>query len=138
MVIMYGKTISTIFRLLLLLHCYSQVATIFRWISGYFANFFLLKCLPSNATRKSRVKTVVGKLQSLILLGTRREAPLEHFIAPDVPTSQQRLTMTWNTTYLWNIQECEQKTLTSVKNVWRNSLAFIRYENTGTVNMEFW
>ena len=48
--------------------------------------------------RKLQEKIVVRKLQNLILFGTRWHAPLEHSIAVNVPTSQQRLSQTWITT----------------------------------------
>ena len=43
--------------------------------------------------KKIHVKIVVPKLQET-LYGTRRDAPLEHVIAINVPTSQQRLRLT--------------------------------------------
>ena len=134
--IMYRVTLATDFLLLSLLHCYSQVATICTFSSDcsvkhLFSNVFV------KPKKKLPIKVVVPKLQETILYGTRRDVQLEHFIALHVPTSQQRLRLTWFFTYLRKIQECEQKTHTSRKFVCRNSLAFMRYENTGAVKMEF-
>ena len=138
MVIMYWLTLATFFWPLFLLHCYNQVATTFTFfLSDDSVTLLLMKCLPSKTTRELHLKTVVRKLQSLNLLATKTDVPLEHFYAPKVRTSHQRLRLTWITTYLRNIQQCKQKTPTSVTIVWRNFLAIVRYEKIGAVNMEF-
>ena len=40
---------------------------------------------------KKHVKSVVPKLQGTKMCGSRRDVPLGHFIALNVPTVQQRL-----------------------------------------------
>ena len=80
-----GANFSPLFQLL----CYSQVASIFTFISDYFVKLLLLKCLFYIGTRKLHVRIVVPKLQSLILRVTRRDVQLEHCIVPNAPISQQ-------------------------------------------------
>ena len=48
---------------LFLFHCFSQIATIFTFISETFVILLLLEKLPSNATKKSLVKIVEQKLE---------------------------------------------------------------------------
>ena len=52
-----------IFSPLFLFHCFSQVATNFTFISETFFILLLLKCLPSNARKKSLVKIKEHKLE---------------------------------------------------------------------------
>ena len=85
----YAKILATTFSPLFHLPSYRQVASIFTFISDYFVKLFLLKCLRSIKTRNLHVRTVVPKLQSLILRVSRRVVHLEHCIVPNVPISPE-------------------------------------------------
>ena len=69
-------------------HCFSQVATIFTFISETFLILLLLKCLPSNATKKSLVKIVEHKLEETFS-DSIRDVQLGRFILLSLPISQQ-------------------------------------------------
>ena len=60
-----------IFSPLFLFHCFSQVATNFTFTSETSLILLLLKCLPSNATKKSLVKSVEHKLEEAYSEGIR-------------------------------------------------------------------
>ena len=83
------KVLATNFSPLFLFHCYSQVASIFTFISDYSVKLLLLKCLLQTDTRKLHVRIVVPKLQSSILRVTKRDVLLVHGIVPNVPVSPQ-------------------------------------------------
>ena len=55
---------------LCLLHCYNQLAQIFRFSSDYYVKHLILKWLRSIETKMLLVTIVVPKLQNLILLVT--------------------------------------------------------------------
>ena len=77
---------------LILLHCYSQVASICTFISDYFVKLpllLLLKCHRYSEKNKLHVKIVVPKLQETILYVTRRDNQLERCIVLTVPISPQ-------------------------------------------------
>ena len=82
-----------IFSPLFLFHCFSQVATNFAFTSETSLILLLLKCLPSNATKKSLVKIVEHKLEEAFSDGIR-DFQLGRFILLSVPTSQQLPTLT--------------------------------------------
>ena len=65
-------------------------------------NTFYPKCLLYSDNRKLHVRSVVPKLQSLILRVTRRVVLLLHCIVDDLPISPQNHKMIWNTILLWN------------------------------------
>ena len=52
-----------LFSPIFLFRCFSQVATIFTFISETSLKLLLLKCVPSKATKKSLVKNVEHKLE---------------------------------------------------------------------------
>ena len=81
----HARNVSLLFHL----YCYSQVASIFTFISNYSVKLSLLKCLRLIETKKLLVTVVVPKLQSSILLVTRRDVQLEHCIVPNVLISPQ-------------------------------------------------
>ena len=85
---LYWKTFATNFYHYFVLHCNSQVATIFTLISDFSVKILPLNCLPSNATRRLRVKIVEPKLRSLIFRVTGRGVRKEDFIALNVQTIQ--------------------------------------------------
>ena len=93
--IMYWVILATDFSPIILLHCYSQVATVCRFISDYCVKVLLLICLPSMATKNLIVRIVVLKLQSLILLVTRKVLLLGHCFVPCVPISPQNPEQIW-------------------------------------------
>ena len=82
-----------LFSPLFLFHCFNQVATIFTFISETSLILLLLKCLPSNATKKSLVKIVEHKLEEAFSDGIRN-VQLGRFILLSVPISQQLLRLT--------------------------------------------
>ena len=84
------KKLARNFSPLFNLHCYSQVASIFTFISDFSVKLQLLKCLRSIETKKLPVAIVVPKLQRLILRVTRRDVQLEHCIVPNVPNSPEK------------------------------------------------
>ena len=73
---------------LFLFHCFKQVATNFTFISETSLILLLIKCLPSNATKKSLVKTVEHKLEE-VFSDSIRDVQLGRFILLSVPISQQ-------------------------------------------------
>ena len=85
----YWVTKTTHFLPLGLLHCYSQIASIFTFDSDSSVKLLLLnlRSLRSIATKKLLAKVVVPKPQSLILLVTRRYVLLVHFTVYIVPIS---------------------------------------------------
>ena len=93
----YWVTKTTHFLPLGLLHCYSQIASIFTFYSDSSVKLLLLnlRSLRSIATKKLLAKVVVPKPQSLILLVTRRYVLLVHFTVYIVPISPLFPRMTW-------------------------------------------
>ena len=76
------------FSPLFLFHCLSQVATNFTFISKTSLLLLLLKCLPSNATKKSLVKIVEHKIEEAFS-DSIRDVQLGRFILLSVSISQQ-------------------------------------------------
>ena len=70
---------------------------------GIICSKHFLRCLVLNATKKVHAITVGHKLQRETLYHTRWDVQLEHFSALSVPTSQQPLRLTWNTTLPRNV-----------------------------------
>ena len=88
----WHKVMSTTcyrFSPLFLFHWFSQVATNFKFTSETSATLLLLKCLPSNTTKKWLVKSVEHKLKEAFFDGLRRDVQLGHLILLSVPISQQ-------------------------------------------------
>ena len=77
-----------VFSPLFLFHCFSQVATNFKFIPETSLILLLLKCLPSNATKKSLVKIVEHKPEEAFS-DTKRDVQLGRFILLSVPISQK-------------------------------------------------
>ena len=77
-----------IFSPLFLSHCFSQVATNFTFTSETSLILLWLKCLPTNATKKSLAKIVEHKSKKAISDGIRN-VQLGRFILLIVPISQQ-------------------------------------------------
>ena len=77
-----------IFSPLFLFHCFNQVATKFTFISETSLILLLLKCLPSNATKKPLVKIVEHKLEEAFY-DSIRDVQLGRFILLSGPISQQ-------------------------------------------------
>ena len=69
--------------------CSSQSATILTFTSETSLLLLLLKCLPSNPTKKLLVKTVEHKLEETFSDSMRRDVQLGHFILLSVLISQQ-------------------------------------------------
>ena len=95
-----AKTPAINFLPLFHLHCYRQVTSIVTFILDYFVKMLLLKCLRSMETKKLHMRTVLPKLQSLILRVTRRDVQLEHCIVLNVPISSQNPKLIWITILL--------------------------------------
>ena len=79
------KTLGANFSPLFLWHCYNQVAKIVTFISDY--SVYDKNAFPYTKT-KFLVNIVEPKLQETILYDTKRDAQLERYIAPSVPTFQ--------------------------------------------------
>ena len=77
-----------IFSPLFVFHCFSPVATNFTFNSEISPILLLLKCLPSNATKKSLVKIVEHKLEEAFS-DSIRDVQLGRFILFSVPLSQR-------------------------------------------------
>ena len=77
-----------IFLPFFLFHCFNQVATNFTFISETSLILLLLKCLPSNATKKSLVKIVEHKLEEAFS-DSIWDVQLGRFILLSVPIAQQ-------------------------------------------------
>ena len=71
------------------LHCYSQFASIFTFISDYCIKLLLLKCVRYSEKKKLHVKIEVPELRESILHGTGRGVLLVHCIVLTVPISPQ-------------------------------------------------
>ena len=82
-----------IFLPLFVFLCFSQVATNFTFTSETSLTLLILKCLPSNATKKSLVKNVEQKLEKAFSDGIR-DVQLGRFILLSVPISQQLARLT--------------------------------------------
>ena len=76
------------FSPLFLFHCFSQFATNFTFTSETSLILLLLKCLRTNATKKSLVKNVEHKSEEAVSDGIR-DVQLGRFILFSVPISQQ-------------------------------------------------
>ena len=96
----YAQILATNFSPFFDWHCYGQVASIFTLVSDYFVKLLILKGLRSIETRKLHVRTVVPKLQSLILRVTRRVVQSKHSVVPKVPNSPQNPKTIWSTILL--------------------------------------
>ena len=83
-----------IFSPLFLFHCFSQVATNFTFTSKTSLILPLLKCLPSNATKKSFVKIVEHKLKKAFPDGIQ-DVQLGRFFLLSAPIFQQLPRLTW-------------------------------------------
>ena len=94
------KLIATNFLPIIHLHCYSQVASIFTFISDDSVKLLLSKCLRSIEIKKLLVTIAVRKLQSLILRVTRGDNRLEHCIVPNILISPQNPKVIWITMLL--------------------------------------
>ena len=95
-----------IFSPLFLFHWFSQDVTNFTFTSETYVILLILKCLPSNATKKSLVKNVEHKLEEL-LSDIIWDVHLERFILLSVPVSQQlpRLTLLYSFNFLnWPVK----------------------------------
>ena len=82
-----------IFPPFFLLHCLSQVATNFTFISETSLLLPLLKCQPPNATKKSLVKIVAHK-QLEVFSDSIRDVQLGRSILLSVPISLQLARLT--------------------------------------------
>ena len=87
------NSICYIFSPLFLFHLFSQVVTNSTFTPETYVILLLLKCLPSNATKKSLVKIVEHKLEETFSDVTW-DVHLGRFILLSVPFSQQLLRLT--------------------------------------------
>ena len=83
-----------IFSALFLFLCFSQVVTNFTFTSETSLIVLLLKCLPSNATKKLLVKFVEHRLVVAFSGSIRGVVQMGRFILLSVPISQQLLKLT--------------------------------------------
>ena len=87
-------------------------------------------------TRKIHVRTVVPKLQSLILGPTRRVVLPKHCIVANVPSSQQNHKLIWITVFLRSTAPQNLISPSSVNFVIKKFQPFMLYGNTKTLNTE--
>ena len=80
---------------LIRLHCFSQIDSIFTFLSDYSVIFPLLQNLRSVETKKLLVPIVLHKLQRLFLPVTRRVVQLELCIVPSGSISRQNPRKIW-------------------------------------------
>ena len=125
----FAKILALNFSPLFHLHCYRQVASIFTFISDYFVKLLLLKCLRSIETKKLHVRSVVPKLQKLVLPVTRRDVQLEQCFAPNVPISPRNPEMIWITILLRSIAPQNLMLPSSVNFVIKSFEDFTLYVN---------
>ena len=130
------KILATKFSPLFLLHCFSQVVSIFTFISDLFVRLLILECLRSMETKKLHMRIVVPKLQSLILPVTRRDVQLEHCIVPPVPISRQSPKMIWITILLRSTAPQNLKLPLNVNVAFKSFQDFTLYVNIETLNTE--
>ena len=91
-----------LFSTLFLFHCFSQVATNFKFTSATSVILKVLKLVPSNETKKTLVKIEEHKLEEEFFDGMRRDVQMGHFFLLSVPISQQlpRLTRLYFLSFL--------------------------------------
>ena len=130
------KKLATNFSPVFLLHCYTQVASFFTFISHYSVKLLFLKWLPYIDTRKLDVRIVVPKLQSLILRVTRRDVLLVHCIAPNDQISPQNPKMVRITILLGSTAPQNLMSLSSVHFVIKSFQDFTLHLNIETLNTE--
>ena len=129
-VILCWVALATYFPPLILLHCYSQVASIFRLISDYFVELSLPSCLSSIATKKLLLKPVVPQLRSWILLVTRKDFPQVHCIAPSVPVFPKSPELKWITTLPGNFLKPLRGLFKNAKKNWRRLSQLLQFART--------
>ena len=78
------------FSPLLQLHCYSQVDSIFTFVSDYSVKPIFSECFRSIEMTKFFVKDLAPQLHRSILPATGRDVRLGYYISPDVPTSPKK------------------------------------------------
>ena len=110
-----------IFPPLFLFLCFSQVATNSTFTSETSLVLLVLKCLPSDATKKSLVKTVEHKVEEAFSNSVRGHVQLGHFIlfrCPNFSTiSQTYLSLTlWF--YQMTVETWLHLSLTTVRCFW--------------------
>ena len=130
------KLLATIFSPLFLLHCYSQVASTFTFISDYSVKLLFLKCPVYIDTRKLHVRFVVPKLQSLILRVTRKDILPVHYTVPNVPISPQNPKKIWFTIMLRCTAPQNLMSPSSVSFVFKSFQDYTLYVNIETVKPE--
>ena len=137
MVILYWVALAWFFSPWILSHCYCQVDKIFTLISDYSSKLMILKCLISIQTKQLLVAIEVHKLQSLILLVTRRIVLLVQCILPKVPIFQQNPWITWIIKLLKTKSPQNLILASSVNFVIKSFQDFTLYDNIKTPNMDF-
>ena len=119
------------------MHCYSQVATIFAFVSEYSVKFLLPICLPSVATKKLLVKFLVPTLQKIILFVTRKAVQLGYWFVPSVPISPKHPKTIRIIKRLGNTEPQNLVLLSSVNFDTNSFQEFTFYVNIRTPNMVF-
>ena len=86
--------------------------------------------------KKLDVKIVVPKQQEEILYSTRRDDQHGTLYCTKCPNFSTTTQTDLNYHIAKRNRGVRVKTVTNVKFVWRKSLAFVRYDNIGALNME--
>ena len=134
---LFRKRLASKFSQLFFLHCYSQVASIFTFISDLSVNLIILKCLRSIESKKSLLTNVESKLQNLILLITIGDVKLEHCIVPSVPISPKNPKESWIVILFRDTVPQNLLLLSNVNFAIKSFQDFMFYVNMKTSNMVF-
>ena len=132
----YWKVLGTFFRSMFRLQCYSQPSSTFTFLLVDSGKFLFLKCFHSINTKKILSTIVVRKLQSLILLVTRRLAQLEPCIVPSVPISPQNPRVVWSIMSIRNTVLPNLLSICTALNDWKEKLR--KFSNTPFVKCMDW
>ena len=110
--------LATIQWSLFLLHCWSQVATIFTLNSDFFGELLLLNYFASTAMRKVSEKNGEHKLDEALLDVTKRNVRLEHWwFVPNFRNPRPRSWVIWNLKLSTSSAQPHQRKLTNVDHV---------------------
>ena len=131
----FFKNFAANFSSLFHLHCYSQVTSVFTFISVYSVKILFLKCRRSIALKKLLVTFVVPKLQSFLLRVTRGFVRLVHCVVLLVTISSQNPKMIWFIIFLKSTAPQTLMLLQTVNLVIKSFKAFTPYVNIKTPNM---
>ena len=136
LVILCWVTLAAYLSPLTLLPFYSQVASSLKLVSYWYAKLILLICFHSIATKKVFLRTGIPKLQSLILIFTRKFVQLVHCFLPIDRFSSRSPELRWIITLPRNILKQLVTSLMNENYVTKTSTAFTSCEDISGRNME--